>query len=287
MQLIEHATPGVLIIIALVIVPVLYYIRAARAGQQFFVRRIPGIDAVNEAAGRCAELGRPMIFTTGMTPLSPILYACLGVLYYVARKAALFKVRLLLPQNAPDVMAITEGVARDAYRNEGKLGLFDQKNVVYLSDEQFAFAAGYMGMVHREQVGSAFLFGHFAAESLVLAEAGQQVGAMQVAATVSPEQVPFFISACDYTLIGEELYAASAYLTREPVQLGSLFAQDRVKLFFFLLIIIGVFCATLASFDASTAPLPPTQFIYAPAQEWFSWLHSVGDLVLQVFRREG
>ena len=57
----------------------------------------------------------------------------------------------------------------------------------------------------------------------------------------------FFIASCDYTLIGEELFAASAYLTREPIQLGSLHGQDRAKLFLLLMIVAGVGVATLNS----------------------------------------
>ncbi len=274
LPVIEHATPGVLVIMLLIIAPVLYFIREARRGRELFVRRIPGIDAIDEAAGRCAELGRPIVFSTGLTGISPILYACLGVLHYVAKKAAMFKTKLFLPQNAPDVMAITEEAARDAYRSQGKLSSFDPKNIVYLSDEQFAYAAGYIGLVQREQVGSAFLFGYFAAESLVLAEAGQQVGAMQVAATTSPEQVAFFISACDYTLIGEELFAASAYLTREPVLLGSLCGQDRAKLCIFGLIIIGVICATIASLQHAPGAFSPASLIYTSWDDWFKFFNN-------------
>ena len=243
----ENATPGVLVVMALMIGPVLYYIRVARRRKDLYVRRLAGVDAIDEAAGRAAELGRPLSFSTGLTNVSPVLYACLGVLYYVARKAAQYRSRLLVPQNTPEVMAIAEDVLREAYRAEGRSAQFDPRNVRFLSEEQFAFAAGYIGMVQRERVAGAFLFGHFAAESLILAEAGQQVGAMQVGASVSPEQVAFFIAACDYTLIGEELFAASAYLTREPVQLGSLYGQDRAKLFLFLMILAGVGIATLNS----------------------------------------
>ena len=45
---------------------------------------------------------------------------------------------------------------------------------------------------------------------------------------------------CDYTLIGEELYAASAYLSREPMLLGSLKGQDYGKVMIFGAIVIGV-----------------------------------------------
>lgn len=244
---VDHATLGILLLIVVLIGPVLWYIRYARTGVSLYVRRIAGIDAINEATGRAAELGRPMSFSTGLLSITPALYAVLGVLFHVARKAARYGSHLLVPQNDPQVVAVVEDTLRDAYRVEGKSSLFDSKNVVFLSEEQFAFAAGYMGLVQRENVGAAFLFGAFAAESLMLAEAGQQVGAMQVAASLSPEQVPYFICTCDYTLIGEELYGAAAYLTREPVQLGSLYGQDRAKLVFFLFIIIGVLIATYNS----------------------------------------
>ena len=251
---IEHATLGVLILTIILIGPVLYYIRRARREEDLYVRRIAGIDAIDEACGRSAELGRPMVFSTGLSNVGPVLYACLGVLHYVARKAAVYKSRLLMPQNNPEVMAIAEDVARDAWRAEGRGALFDPQAVTFLSDEQFAFAAGYMGLVQRERAATCFLFGSFAAESLILAEAGQQIGAMQVAASVSPEQVAFFICSCDYTLIGEELFASSAYLTREPIQLGSLYAQDRAKLVLVVIIVIGVTIATINSVAGTAIP---------------------------------
>lgn len=242
---VEHASPGMLVLLVLLLGPVIYLIRKAKSHPEgLYVRRIAGIDAIDEAVGRSAELGRPVSFSTGLTGVGPTLYACLGVLSYVATRVAGYKTKLLVPQNTPEAMAIVEDTVRDAYRSSGKLSSFDPQCIVFLSEEQFAFASGYMGLIHRENVATAFLFGSFAAESLILAEAGQQIGAMQVAASVSPEQVPFFICTCDYTLIGEELFAASAYLSREPVQLGSLAGQDRGKLVFVALIIVGVLIAT-------------------------------------------
>ncbi len=248
MNSIYHATPGVIVLICLLIGPVIFYIHyAKRVGGSMYVRRLPGVDAINEATGRAAELGRPMSFCTGLTGLGPVLYACLGILSYVSKRAALYKSKLIIPQNDPQVMAVVEEVVRDAYRAEGRLSHFEPTNIRYLSDEQLAFAAGYQGIIQRENVASTFLFGSFAGESLILAEAGAQVGAMQIAASVSPEQVAFFICTCDYTLIGEELFGASAYLTREPIQLGSLYGQDRAKLVLFIMIILGVLIATIAS----------------------------------------
>lgn len=257
MQGVEHATPAMVVLLILVLGSVLYYIwRARTAPESIFVRRIPGVDAIEEAVGRSAELGRPASFTTGLTQVGPVLYACLGVLHFVARRSALYRIPLFVPQTAPDAMAIVEDTTRDAYRSVSRESAFSNNSVMFLSEDQFAFASGYIGLLHREQVGAAFLFGSFAAESLILAEAGQQVGALQVAASVSPEQVAFFVSTCDYTLIGEELFAASAYLSREPVQLGSLVGQDRAKILICFIIAAGVFVETWNQVVGPSLELP-------------------------------
>lgn len=253
----DHASPMMVLFLVGLTAALFSYIRLAkRSPEKLYVRRIPGIDAIEMTVGRAVEQGRPIMFTTGLTPLGPVLYACMGVLSFVARKAALLRSRLMVPQSAPDALALVEDVVSDAYRAERRLSSFDPTALVFLSEEQFAFASGYIGIVHREQPAAAFLFGSFAAESLILSEAGQNVGATQVAASVSPEQVPFFVCTCDYTLIGEELFSASAYLSKEPVLLGSLYGQDRAKLFCMALLIVGILFETIKQFTPSLAQTP-------------------------------
>lgn len=250
----QHASIFVYFLTLVLILPVFYFIKKAKKNKNLYVRRIAGIDAIDETIGRSVELGRPIFFSTGLTSINPVLYACLGVLDNVAKKVATFKSQLFVPQNDPEVLAIVEDTVRTAYHSVGRSSYYDPNNIQYLSSEQFAYAAGYIGLVHRENAGGVFLFGEFAAESLILAEAGQQVGAMQIGATTSPEQAAFFIVSCDYTLIGEELFSASAYLTRESVQLGSLYAQDRAKFAIMIIIILGILLATIESFSPDLIP---------------------------------
>jgi hypothetical protein len=243
----DHVTPGVLLLLALALWMLYREFSRISRGYQHSIRRIPGVDAIEGAVGRCAEQGRAVSFTTALTDVGPTLIACIGVLQAVAKKIAQYKLKLFVPQYSPEAMAVVEDSVRAAYNEVGRAAQFDPNSIVFLSSEQFAFASGYMGLLHREKPGAAFLFGAFAAESLVLAEAGQQVGARQVAASVSPEQVAFFICTCDYTLIGEELFGASAYLGRDPVQVATVAAQDRFKLVLCVIVVFGVACATIAS----------------------------------------
>ena len=244
---VQHASIAMWLMAAALLGPVFVFIWLARRGRRLYIRRIPGIDAIEEAIGRATEMGRPVAFSTGLTGVGPLLFAVLGIFGRVARLAARYSTGLFVPQNNPEVMAIVEQVMRDAYQAEGHPERFDRSMIRYLSGDQFAFASGYMGTVHRERAASCLLFGHFAAESLILAEAGQQVGAMQVAGTIDSTQIPFFLTSCDYTIIGEEVYAAGAYLSRDPVQLGSLRGQDIGKIVIFAMIVEGVLIATLAN----------------------------------------
>jgi hypothetical protein len=265
----DHATPGVLMLLVIALFMLYREFNRIRRGYQHVIRRIPGVDAVESAVGRCAEQGRSVSFTTALTDVGPVLYACLGVLQAVARKAAQYKLKLLVPQYSPEAMAIVEDGVRAAYSEVGKANQFDPDSIIFLSSEQFAFASGYMGLLHRQKPGAAFLFGAFAAESLVLSEAGQQVGARQVAASVSPEQVAFFICTCDYTLIGEELFGASAYLGRDPVQVATVAAQDRFKLLLCGIILLGVACATVSAVWPSANWFKPIEYLGAGWEVFF------------------
>ena len=137
-------------------------------------------------------------------------------------------------------MNVVREMVRTAYLNEGRPDAYNEENIFFLTESQFAYAAGVDGMMVREEPAAVFLQGSFFAESLILAETGNSIGAIQIAGTDKEHQLPFFIAACDYTLIGEELYAASAYLSREPMLLGSLKGQDYGKVMIFGAIVIGV-----------------------------------------------
>lgn len=63
----------------------------------------------------------------------------------------------------------------------------------------------------------------------------------------SMAQLPFLVAACDYTLIGDEMLVAGAYLAQDPVKLGSTAGQDWVKLAGVCLILVGAILATFGS----------------------------------------
>lgn len=222
-------------------IAVMMSIYHARSGQEVFIRRIPGLEAVNEAIGRATEMGRSILYVLGLGGVSgPATIASMNILGQVARRTADYETPLHVPCNDPIVMNVVREMVKAAYLNEGRPDAYNEENIFFLTDSQFAYAAGVDGIMLRERPAAIFLQGTFYAESLILAETGNSIGAIQIAGTDSEHQLPFLITACDYTLIGEELYTASAYLSKEPMLLGSIRGQDWGKMIIFAAIVLGV-----------------------------------------------
>ncbi|MEW5795935.1 MAG: DUF6754 domain-containing protein [Candidatus Zixiibacteriota bacterium] len=224
---------------------ILLYTRWAKQGKPLFLRKIPGLDAVEEAVGRATEMGRPVLFIPGIQELDEIqTIAGISILGRVARITAQYETPLMVPVRYPLVLAAGQEVVEQAYTEMGKKDSYDKDTVRYVAGEQFAFTATVNGYMMRERPATNIYMGGFFAESLLLAETGNAAGSIQIAGTAQAEQLPFFVAACDYTLMGEELYAASAYLSREPIMTGGLKGQDFIKMIIVILVIIGVVLVT-------------------------------------------
>ncbi|OPX32384.1 MAG: hypothetical protein B1H40_02630 [Candidatus Latescibacteria bacterium 4484_181] len=220
---------------------VLWFISQAKGGRQLYIRPIPGLAAIDEAVGRATEMGKPVLFIPGIMDMDNIqTIAGITILRRVARKAAEYETPLLVPTSRSLVMTTAQEAVKEAYLDAGRPDAYDPDRIRYLTDNQFGYAAGVDGIMVREKPAAIFYMGCFYAESLILAETGHSVGAIQIAGTAMPAQLPFFVTACDYTLIGEELFAASAYLSREPRLLGSLKGQDFGKAIFMIIIVVGI-----------------------------------------------
>ncbi len=226
----------------------IYYIEHIRAGGTPFIRKIAGLEAVAEAVGRATEMGRPILFVPGIQDMNDIqTVAGVTILGHIARTVAEYDSRLVVPTSRALVMTTARETVKEAYLSVGRPDSYDENSIYYVTDEQFGYVAGVNGYMVREKPATCFYMGAFFAESLILSETGNSIGAIQVAGTAMPAQLPFFVASCDYTLIGEELFAASAYLSGEPKQLGSIKGQDVGKLIGMISIVAGVIILTLAA----------------------------------------
>jgi hypothetical protein len=213
----------------------------SRRGKTSYVRPIAGLEAIGDAVGRAAEMGRPIAYIPGLSDVSdPATAASMSILSEVAHRAA----RLRCPVNVPNFSPLTFPVARvvvkDAFVRAGRGEDFSPDDVAYLTSRHMTYTMAVVGMLTRKKVAANFLIGHFYSESLILAETGASVGARQIGGCDSVSQLPFFITTCDYTLIGEELFAAGALMSGDPVSRSTIAANDWLKAGAGALLVVGL-----------------------------------------------
>ncbi len=237
------------LIAAIVSIIVILYATFHRSRRgKFQVREIAGLKAVEDAIGRCTEMARPLLFTPGWGGdiQRPTTIASMNILAHVAEKTARYDCRLLYPTHDPVIMTVAQEVTREAYTRAGCADRYRPDDISYVTSSQFGYAAAVDGLISRLKPASVFLLGTFEAESLILAETGNSIGAIQIAGTDSTIQLAFFIVACDYTLIGEELFVASGYLSGDESILASVRAQDMLKVLIGLLLVVAVVWSTVS-----------------------------------------
>lgn len=217
------------------------------------MRRVAGLDAIEEAVGRSAEMGRPVVCSYGIAwdGFDYWTVAALAVLGYVARLCARTGTRLIVPTGGSDGSLIVRPVAvetvRTAYLLEGKEEEFDEKDLPFLSGQQYAYTGGYIGILQRARPGAVIMLGSHYSEAMNITETANAVGALTITTGCYASNLACLACASDYILIGEEGTAAGAYLSEDPAQRASFRAQDIYKWIALAFLILGLIAINAGS----------------------------------------
>lgn len=238
----QHADWLIALLLAGMALAILAAIWRARRGRVPFVRRIAGVAAIERAVERATEMGRPIVFGMGWTDLQAIeTHASLAVLSHVARLAARLQTPLIVLARPSSVYPVAEEVVRQAYTTEGVPERFDAKEQVrFVSDDSIVYASSIARLIEETRAGCGLFFGAFDFTSLLMAEPGARIGVLQIAGDPSLFQIPFFVCTCDQTVMGEEYFAAGAYVSSDPALRATLQGQDVIKAIFAGLVVVGL-----------------------------------------------
>jgi hypothetical protein len=218
---------------------------------KFTIRRMVALDAIEEAVGRGVEMDRPVVMNIGGGGLlrgeyAPPTMAGLTVLDHVARITAQKGAQLIAPmysEGGVETIPVATEIIRDAYLAEGVIENFQPEEMIQFLPVQ----ASVMALADRERPAANIMIGYYWHESCIWAEAFGRVGAIQVGGTTNLYQIPFFAGACDYVLIGEEIYPVSAYLSKDPRLISTIAGQDTFKWISVLLILLGTILYTVGN----------------------------------------
>ena len=111
---------GLAVLLIVICGAVIYFTESARSGRDLKMRKIPGLEAVDEAVGRSIEMGRPCLFVPGVMDINDIqTVAGLTVLSRVAQTAAEYHADVEVPTSRSLVMTAAREAVQAAYATAG------------------------------------------------------------------------------------------------------------------------------------------------------------------------
>ena len=215
------------------------------------IKRIEAIERIDEAIRRATEMGRPVLTSTGIDSLTssdaPAVIANLDVIGHVAQETATLGVPLIIAIGPADTLPVATEIYRESCAVSGFPEAFREDNVRFLTGQQWAYTAGMFGIMERERPAANIFIGRYHAEALHFGVIGKRTGAMTIAGNTSLGMAAFFVVSCDYTLLGEEVYAAGAYLSQNKDRISSITGQDVIKWMLNVILVIGALAVSLGA----------------------------------------
>lgn len=208
-----------------------------------FMRSIAAFSALPSQIGRAAESGQTLHFSLGTGGIggqsTVASMAGLSALAYLVEQGVATETPPLITVSDPTLLPLAQETLRAAYSRHGLLKEFQPSQVRLVAPTPIGYAAGTMDLLNRESVSANILLGAFGPEAGLITQAGSNSGLTQVAGTDDLNALSVFFASTDRVAIGEELYAADVYLSRRPSWVSTLIAEDDIRLFLVLGIIVA------------------------------------------------
>lgn len=237
------------VVLLLFVALFLVFLSRVRAGHIPKFRKIPAFDSLNGMASQAIETGRPLHLSLGiggMTNASTAdSLAGLAVLDHMAQRAAITGVHPTVSMANPTVMLFAQNRLRAPHGNDSRGAEDAYRSVRWQAPQPAAYAAGVMSLLSTDQVHANVMVGKFGDEYLLMGEATAQRGIAQVGGASDPNTLPFVYTTAQEVLLGEEIYAAGAYLQKHPAHVSSLLTQDTMRWGVALAMLAGVVLASL------------------------------------------
>ncbi|MEM7114146.1 MAG: DUF6754 domain-containing protein [Chloroflexota bacterium] len=203
--------------------------RIKRGDLTITLRPLAGYQLIQRQIGQAVESGSTVHMSMGRASLiahkAATSFAALQILDFLAEKGG--------RNNSPPAVTVGEGTllpaAEDSLRQQARYGSVQPNGrVQFVADENhpFAFASGVVNDLERKGAASYVATGHQGAELALIGFAAQKNEVDQLVATDDPAGLAVATAVSEEQLIGEDIFAAGAYLSNKPHAMASLLLQD-------------------------------------------------------------
>lgn len=223
------------------------------------LRRLRPAEVLRSLLHRAAEMGDGIHLSPGRGAIhdpSTIAetMAGLDVLQATAKEALAVGVPVRATSSDSLVAALVENRLEQAWKAAGRPEV-EVRGELLAQQDRVAYAAGVTDLLGRPEIQGNVMLGTLGEEVLLMGEVGAHQTRFQVAGAARPVAATFLPLFTDDYLLGEELYAAGAYLEPRPERVVSLMAQDGIRMLLLSLILLGTILATAGVLEGILGPL--------------------------------
>lgn len=227
----------------------LFFTTRINLGNYPILRPIAAFDRLKGASDGAIETGRPFHLSLGIGSMANETaadsLAGLSVLNYLGEQANVTGMPPTISMADPTVMLFAQNALKTAHGHDTRATEAAYRHVNWIAPQPAAYAAGVMSLIGKDNIETNVMVGKFGDEYLLMGEAAARQERTHIGGASDPNVLPFIYASARETLLGEEIYAAGAYLQKLPSHLGSLLAQDTMRWVIALIILAGVVITSL------------------------------------------
>jgi hypothetical protein len=214
------------------------------------LRRVEAYHHLPETVGQAVETGRRLQISLGTGTLGQASTAAtlagIAVLDQISAAAAISDKPPIVTSADGGSMLLAQDTLRNVYARQNALGRYDAFSAQVPGLTPGSFGAAQTTLQKDEAVAGTLLIGSIGTEAVLLTEAGQRLGVTTLAGSDNLAGQAVLFATADHPIIGEDLFAGGAYVGGTPAHIGSLQAQDVVRLLIGAAVILGVVLRTVS-----------------------------------------
>ncbi len=232
---------GVLLLILFVILASIFIAVFGRSGRRRpRFRAIPAFRVLRGQMGRAIESGRDLHVSIGTGGISgddtATTLAGLAVAEYLAEQAAASGIAPIISTADPTSVIVAEDALRRPYIRHGNLSDFPRGAARLPALGPLPYAGATMDLLNHDSVLANVMSGTFGAEAALIDQAANNHDLPQLFGASDARALAVMATSTEDMLVGEEMYAAKAYLRAQREHLASLRAADVVRVVIVVLI---------------------------------------------------
>ncbi|HND48019.1 MAG TPA: hypothetical protein PLL95_05620 [Anaerolineales bacterium] len=207
-----------------------------------YLREIPAFTKLAHSLGLSIEDGKRLHISLGHGSLLDArggsAFAGLALLRNIAERTSVSDMPAVASAGDPTLGLLSQDTLQAGYQAAGVEDAYVHTTGRVTGLSPFSYAAGAMQIPQNENVSTNIVIGHLGAEAGLITDAAERNNIKLIGSSDNLVGQSILFANTQDPLIGEELFAAGAYLNEDPAHAASLTVQDIFR-WLIILILLG------------------------------------------------